>query len=251
MLIPIPSQNQSFSIHLYLKGNADVEIGLWVYQPHRPNTHYFRRKVKLTKGQKRHIEAPLPVTPNKLILEIFDKQSISDRAFNLVDFELKPMTSQKPWASPDRHRFMDFAIDFARKAGYLRPGFYPSRDDEFLIQYVPVITDEMGNELMTPARIHRRMPRVQLSQKLIRPLSIPVRAAILSHEGCHFFLNTRSEKQADLCGIKYYLDYGFPKVEAVYAATKVFGMHPEAIGHAHVQRTKDIIQFIDQYQKVA
>ena len=82
-------------------------------------------------------------------------------------------------------------------------------------------------------------------------MSIPVRIAILSHEGCHFFLNTRSEKEADLCGIRYYLDYGFPKIEAVYAATKVFAMRPDAIGKAHVNRTKDIMQFIDQYKSVA
>ncbi|MCB0374451.1 MAG: hypothetical protein KDD04_00875 [Sinomicrobium sp.] len=93
------------------------------------------------------------------------------------------------------------------------------------------------------------MPRVQLSKRLFKTFSIPVRVAILAHEGCHFFKNTRSEKQADLCGIKYYLDYGFPTIEAVYAATKVFKQHPHTIGKPHLIRTRDIMDFIDRYKQ--
>ncbi|MBL4574814.1 MAG: hypothetical protein JKY51_01775 [Opitutaceae bacterium] len=92
------------------------------------------------------------------------------------------------------------------------------------------------------------MPRVQISHKAFKRFSIPVRVAILSHEGCHFFRNTRSEKVADLCGIKYYLDYGFPTIEAVYAATKVFLQHPESVAEPHVARTKDILNLIDNYK---
>ena len=93
------------------------------------------------------------------------------------------------------------------------------------------------------------MPRVQISQRLFKTFTIPVRVAILSHEGCHWFLNSRSETTADLCGIRHYLDYGFPKIEAVYAATKIFSLHPELVGKFQVKRTKDIIQFIDHLQQ--
>ena len=117
-----------------------------------------------------------------------------------------------------------------------------------MFQYLPSITDAFGKELITPARTHRKMPRVQISQRMFKSYSIPIRVAILAHEGCHWFLNTRSQKTADLCGIKQYLDYGFPTIEAVYAVTKVFGQHPEVVGKSQIQRTKDVIAFIDKYR---
>ena len=40
-----------------------------------------------------------------------------------------------------------------------------------------------------------------------------------------------------------------PTIEAVYAATKVFRLHPETVGKSQVKRTKDIIDFIDQYKQ--
>lgn len=143
---------------------------------------------------------------------------------------------------------MNFAIDFAQKAGYVDPGFYSSKDFEFLIHYLPIITNDDGKELITPARIHRNMPRVQLSKRLFDQFSIPVRIAILAHEGCHYFNNTRSEKEADLCGIKYYLDAGFPSIEAMYAATEVFLKHPETVNQVHTTRARDIRSFIDSYK---
>ena len=92
------------------------------------------------------------------------------------------------------------------------------------------------------------MPRVQISQRLFKSYTIPIRVAILAHEGCHWFLNTRSQTTADLCGMKQYLDYGFPTIEAVYAVTKVFGMNPEIVGASQVERTKDVINFIEKYR---
>lgn len=254
MIIPIPAQHQKFSIDLSLHAQRAVTFGIWVFDPQRPNTHYFRRAVSFKGKGSRTLKIPLPISPKRLVLEIYDKKETlghrrQKEPFKITDFSIEIMPDKKIWASPDRHKFMDFAIDFAEKAGYLSAGFYPSKDNQFLIQYLPVITDDFGDEQVTPARIHREMPRVQLSQKLIRKMSIPVRVAILSHEGCHFFRDTRSEKEADLCGIQYYLDYGFPKIEAVYAATKVFAMRPADIGQVHVQRTKDIIAFIDQYKQ--
>ncbi len=251
MLLPIPSKFKPLRMTLKIKARKAVVLGIWVFHPGQKNTHYFRRKLTLEKGASREISIPLPITPKHLLLEIFDKASLSNKKFEVVDFSIKPMGEKKVWASPERHRFMEFAIQFAEKAGYVKPGFYPSKNDEFLIQYLPIIEDDFGNELITPARIHRQMPRVQLSQRVIRQMSIPVRVAILSHEGCHFFKNTRSEKEADLCGIQYYLDYGFPTIEAVYAATKVFGMNKNSIGPAHLQRTRDIMDFIHQYKKEA
>ncbi len=255
MVIPIPSHKSRFTIKLVIRAYHPLELGIIVFDPTRPNSHYFRRKVSFQASQFkegkafREISIPLPISSETLALELIDKHRSHDDGFQLDKLEIEKMPPAQIWETPERHRFMEFAIKFAQKAGYSKTGFYDSPDKEFLIQYLPTIADENGNELVTPARIHQKMPRVQISRKAFKRFSIPVRVAILSHEGCHFFRNTRSEKVADLCGIKYYLDYGFPTIEAVYAATKVFHQHPESVGEPHVARTQDIMNLIDNYKE--
>lgn len=251
MVIPIPSKRKRFQLSLGIKAKRAMMLGIMVYDPGVPYTDYFRRRVifraNSSKGLERDIQIKIPVSPNHLVMELYDKETLGSGGFKITRFELNELPVDDTWASPERHRFMDFAMRFAQKAGYAKPGFYESADHEFLIQYLPTIRDDFGNELVTPARIHRQMPRVQLSRKMFRRFTVPVRIAILSHEGCHFFMNTRSERNADFCGLQYYLDYGFPKIEAAYAATKVFNQHRESVGKPHVDRTRDIIEFIDQY----
>jgi hypothetical protein len=254
MVIPIPSNKSRFTIKLVIRAFRPFSLGIIAFDSTRPNTHYFRRKVTFQAAQFKHgkafreISIPMPVSPKSLALELIDKYSQYDDAFQIDHLKVEKMPPAQIWETPERHRFMEFAIGFAQRAGYASTGFYNSPDKEFLIQFLPAITDQEGNELVTPARIHRQMPRVQISRKAFKRFSIPVRVAILSHEGCHFFRNTRSEKAADLCGIKYYLDYGFPKIEAVYAATKVFLQHPESVAEPHVTRTQDIMNMIDNYE---
>ncbi len=254
MKIPVPSQRQRFTITLEVTALRPTTLGMVVYDPYRPYSDYFRRKITFRpRGFKdgprpsREVRIPMPVSSEQLVLEVYNKKDDENEGFEVTGFSVQAMPPAELWASPERHRFMAFAIGFAQKAGYAKPGFYTAPDHEFLIQYLPVITDDAGQELVTPARIHRQMPRVQLSQRQFRQFSIPVRVAILSHEGCHYFMDTRSEREADLCGLQYYLDYGFPKIEAVYAATQVFQQHPASVGQPHLDRTSDIMAFIDRY----
>jgi hypothetical protein len=249
MIIPLNTKKQRVTVTLDISADYPLTLGIVAHDPSKPHTHYMRRKVPLTREENRNIELLLPVTPSKVILDIYNKSTGGDDGFTVEKFSVDHLTSKDIWATPARHRFMDFSIEFAKKAGYVAPGFYSSKDYEFLIQYLPRITDEFGKELVTPARIHRFMPRVQLSQRLFKQFSIPVRVAILSHEGCHYFNNTRSEKEADLCGIKYYLDYGFPRIEAIYAATQVFLTHPETVNEVHMKRASDIEQFVANYNQ--
>ncbi|MFY0689154.1 MAG: hypothetical protein JXQ90_18435 [Cyclobacteriaceae bacterium] len=259
MVIPIPSKNKRFVITIGIKGLAPALVGIVLYDPTVRNADYLRRKVtfsaqslKSERSSYREIQIPVPVSPKRLVLEVYNKETGDEYGFEITKFDMGKLPTLDIWSSPERHRFMDFAIRFAQRAGHARPGFYQSPDHEFLIQYLPTIRDSMGIELVTPARIHKQMPRVQISQKMFKQFSIPVRVAILSHEGCHYFMNTRSEKNADLCGIQYYLDYGFPTIEAVYAATKVFkrGAETSSVSKVHLKRTADIINFIDDYKKL-
>jgi len=245
MRIPIPSQYRRFQIHLSLAGLSPLTIGLQVYDPTKLHAVYLRRKAYIPE-EGRELILPFPVSPRRLELQLYVKSGNRD-AIILKDLKVSPLSAPQLWASKAQYRFLEFAIGFAQKAGYSPTGFYDSPEQEFLFHYLPSITDPSGQELITPARTHRQMPRVQISKRMFQGMTIPVRMAILLHEGCHWFLNTRSQKTADLCGLKQYLDYGFPKIEAVYAMTTIFGKYPDLIGSSQLQRTRDVIQFIENY----
>ena len=249
MIATIPSNNERFKIKLTVLAKMPFQLGIRVYDPRYANSYYFRRKAAFAKANtKREFVISLPVSPEVLEMEVYDKNAVEDDAFEIVNVKIEKMPAIELWATDEQHRFLEFAIQFAQKAGYVPPGFYESPDHEFLFQYLSAITDPFGTELITPARTHRKMPRVQISQRLFKAYTIPIRVAILAHEGCHWFLNTRSQTTADLCGMKQYLDYGFPTIEAVYAVTKVFGKNPEMVGASQIKRTKDVINFIENYR---
>lgn len=250
MITTIASNHKRFSILLTIRSKRPFELGIRLYNPLYPNSYYFRRKARFkSAGIQRELTIAMPVSPKSLEMEIYDKNDKDDDAFEIENVQVEKMPEVQMWATDSQHKFFDFAVKFAEKAGYVSPGFYESKGGEFLFQYLPTITDTFGNELFTPARIHRKMPRVQISRALFKGYTIPIRVAILAHEGCHYFLNTRSQTTADLCGVKQYLDYGFPKIEAVYAVTKVFGKNPEMVGKSQISRTGDVIRFIENYKE--
>ena len=250
MITRIPSQGRRFRIRLGIHAKRAFVLGIGLYDPYKKHSVYFRRKARFLKGDThREFIISMAVSPENLEMELRDKDHPEDEsAFEVTSFEIEKMPPIGLWATASQYRFLEFAIAFSKSAGHLPVGFYKSEKDEFLFEYLQSITDPMGRELITPARVHRKMPRVQISQKLFKGYTIPIRVAILLHEGCHWFLNTRSQRRADICGIKQYLDYGFPTIEAVYAVTRVFSDFPNMAGDSQLERTKDIIRFINTYK---
>jgi hypothetical protein len=254
VVIPVPSNKKRFQIRIGIRALTPFHLGIKAYDATRYNTHYFRRKVTFldedfSKGETyREIIIPMPVSPKTLSVELIDKFNKDDGAFRIEKFKVEDMPESKVWADQDMHDFIKFAEDFCQKAGYIKTGFYHSPNYEFLIHYLPEITGAMGQVMVTPARTHQVTGRHQIAQELFKRFSIPVRLFIMLHERQHFTLPTRKEKPADMTALKLYLDLGYPTIEAVYAATKVFRMHPETIGPEQVIRTKDIIDFIDRYR---
>jgi hypothetical protein len=188
-----------------------------------------------------------PLSPDTLAVELFDKINGYDDAFTIEKFKVEKLEPTEVWAEPEIHRFIEFAQDFAQKAGYVPAGVYDDLEGEFLIQYLPEITDQDGEPLVTPARTNRVSGRIQVSQSEFKGYTIPVRLVVLFHERYHFQIPTRLEKPADLHGIRLYLDLGFPRTEAVYATTKIFLSHPETVGVVHRNRVRDVIRFINDY----
>ncbi len=253
MLVPIPCKENPFKLKVTVRALMPVDVVLMGEDAYLQDSVYFSRKVsfdakKLRAGNDtRKITLSLPLSPKLLLVQVYNAKSSDDRAFEVENIEVEKFPPPQLWADPVTHRYIEFAKDFAKNMGTYEPGFYRSKSGEFLIELVPVIRDENGKELITPARVNRETGRKQISQKAFLRLSIPIRVFILMHEHAHFHLPTRSEKVADLSGLKYYLDMQFPKIEAVYAATKVFDLHPENVTWRHEQRVMDIEDFIDAY----
>ena len=252
MIIPIPSKNRRFRILVGIKVYRPMELIIKASDMKHSYSCYFRRKVvfnHLKSGKEfREIIIPMPISPEMLSVEISERYSGKDDHFEVVKFEVEPMPTSEVWAQPEIHDFIEFAQTFAQKAGYVKPGFYDSEDQKFLIQYLSVIKDQYNNRLVTPARTNRMTGRIQVSKEMFKKFTIPIRFFILLHERQHFQIPTRQEKPADLAALQLYLDLGFPKIEAIYATTKVFRLHSDSLGYQHIQRARDIDQFIRNHQ---
>ena len=255
MLVPISTQNQPVVLTVGIQANRPVVIRLSGHDGQRKHSWYFRRKVPFTQAAikagktYKEITLSMPLTPTTLLVEIKGSRAWEDEGFVIQKLEAKKMKPAEIWAQPSMHRFIDFAQQFAKRCGSYRPGYYDAQGHEFLIQLLPVIKDQLGRELVTPARTHRGTGRIQVAGQAFKRFTIPVRMFVLLHERQHFQIPTRDEKTADLTALQLYLDLGYPKIEAVYAATKVFASRPETVGKEHVKRAKDIISFIDHYRR--
>lgn len=254
MIVPIPSDNKRFRVKVGVRADSPFSLGIRCYDPTKHNTDFIRRRVPFNEelfDRKRSVykefTLPFPLSPQKLLLEFYDKAYGDDDGFVIEKFELEKMEAARVWAEPEVHSFIDFAESFALKAGYLPTDIYDSPDKDFMIQYLPAITDEYGDVLVTPARTNHYTGRIQIAQAEFVKYTIPVRMMVLFHERYHFQLPTRHEKPADFHALRLYLDLGFPKTEAVYATTKIFLNHPESTGPKHLQRVKDNVHFINAY----
>ena len=141
MITTIPSNKERFRVKLTVKAKMPFLLGIRVYDPRYANSYYFRRKAAFAKaGTKREFVISLPVSPEVLEMEVFDKNTDEDYAFEIQNVKIEKMPPIEMWATDEQHRFLEFAIQFSQKAGYVPTGFYESPDHEFLFQYLSKIT---------------------------------------------------------------------------------------------------------------
>jgi len=253
MRIPIPSKGKRFRLTIGFKVYQTCSLIIVGRDAENLYTTYTSREVVIdSKYFKngigyREINIPFPLAPHFMMLNIWDKHNIGKDSFKVELFEVTAMEPRAIWEHQDIHDFIPFANWFAQKAGVLPVGIYDSPDLKYMIDYMKVIKDEHGLPMVTPARTSRANGRIEASRHYLMPLSVPIRWFILMHERKHFQLPTREEKIADLTALRVFLDYGFPKVEAIYACTLAMQANSGAAKQAKVIRLKDIHRYIDQY----
>ena len=191
--------------------------------PKHPNTVYFARTARV-KGKAHYFEIPMPISPKKLILEIKQDSRSYGSYMNVNDLTVHDLPTSTTVFPEKTMEYYNFLKKFAKEAGYIDPGFYVSKDENYLI-WAKEHLDGDG----TPARVNRRTGVVKMNLSKLRSFTVYMRIFIGLHEFFHYALQTTDEIMPDLGALKVYLAMNYPKSEANYAMTKVFDNSPAAL----------------------
>lgn len=209
------------------------------YDATKENTVYFARTLNV-KQKNQQVQIPMPVSPEKLTLVIEQQDGAYGSHINVYDFQVTDMPERTTAFPPKTMEFYNFLKTFAKKAGYIKPGFYVSKDENYMIWAKPHL-DNDG----TPARVNRRTGVVKFNISKMKDYTVFMRIFIGLHEFFHYALQTTDEIKADMGALKVYLGMGYPKTEANYSMTKIFDNSPSAI-----ERVKVLHNFIKQQESL-
>jgi hypothetical protein len=196
--------------------------------PNHKNTVYFARTARI-KRRGEMVEIPMPITPKKLILEVNPENRSFGSYINIFDMVVLDLPTTTAVFPPKTMEFYNFLKKFAKEAGYIEPGFYVSKDENYLI-WAKENLDGDG----TPARVNRRTGVVKMNLSKLREYTVYMRIFIGLHEFFHYALQTTDEVSADMGAARVYLGMGYPRSEANYSMTKIFDNSPAALKRVEI-----------------
>ncbi len=198
----------------------------------------------------------MPVSSKKVYVVVYNErignvEANEDTSFEVVQIKKLPLEKKMDvidFSDRGLKTFVKFCTRFCYNAGEMSSGTYKSSDGKYTIEYLPTITYPNGRESSTPARIGVDSGIIQVSQAKFRPMTVPMRMAILLHEYCHFYVNEsmHDETEADLNGLLIYLGLGYPRIEAYEAFLKTFINVPSS---QNKERYDKINKFINDFEK--
>lgn len=252
MRLSFEANKQPLILQLNLQSQQQ-EIMVAVSDPIKPYTDYFKSS-GIINGRGIPFFVRLPLTPNTAIVDVYNVQYGNkpygvDKSFNLLSYELKPLTvdlSCFDSANQMVKSFLGFFIPFCERAGYLATSdtdVYTSEDGLFKLRYLDVIRDDDGSPLMSSARVDAETGIMDFSKYYFKDYTIAERILIGTHEFSHYFVNknARDEFEADRNGLMMYLGMGFSRREALLGWLKVFG---RAKSGQNARRYKEIEDFV-------
>lgn len=204
----------------------------------------------------------LPLCRKYVDIILYNDADGSDNGFTYVGCTKEPLEKRLDLVDIDNtfnlQEFIVFLQKFCYNAGILKTNnpnssksYYCSKagfgeKPNFYIKYLPVIIDEYGEELTTPARISES-GIIEVSQKYFIGYTVPGRVATLLHEYSHIFANENpdDESEADINGLIIYLGLGYPRVEAGEVWCQIFEGYdtPE-----NTQRLNIMFDFIENFE---
>jgi hypothetical protein len=194
----------------------------------------------------------MPVSGKCLYLLVYNERIGNlDTTFEVTEIKKVPLEKKMDvvdFSEKGLRSFVKFCTRFCFNAGQLTSGVYKSSDGKYTIEYLPTIVYPNGRESSTPARIGVESGIIQVSQAKFRPMTIPMRMAILLHEYSHFYVNDKmhDESEADLNGLLIYLGLGYPRIEAHQSFLNTFVNVPSQQNKTRYDRIK---KFIDDFEK--
>jgi hypothetical protein len=239
MLFKLPINHVPFTLLVNVVNNTPnpIEICVEAFDPRKPNTYYYKRKVKVE--DEFPFDLKFPISPKVLGIKIYNRangnaKDGSDKSFKVTKFEPAPLKTSPLWMSKKDQSFINFAKQFAEnaailKSGVRKPAIYRSNDSNFEIDYFDQILDrKTGKPVNTPARIGHKTGIIEVSKKDFITYTVPMRMIILLHEYAHKYKNgeidrpIEDETAADVNALAMYLSMGFSEVEAQRAFLTVF-----------------------------
>lgn len=254
MVYQVPSNHEEFTLLVKVVTKKPEKLRLIVKDCNMIDT-VFTDRYKTVSGEASFF-VRMPVTGKSLFVVIYNERVGNldvneDSTFEVIAIDKLPLEKKMDvvdFNDSNLRSFVKFCTRFCFNAGQLTSGTYKSSDGKFTIEYLPTIVYPNGRESSTPARIGVESGIIQVSQAKFRPMTIPMRMAILLHEYSHFYVNEtmHDETEADLNGLLIYLGLGYPRIEAYQSFLTTFINVPS---EQNKQRYDAINKFIQDFEK--
>ena len=253
MIFEIPARYDEFTLKVTVSTSTPQKMRIVVRDKDLDNT-VFTDRYKTINGDSSFF-VRLPVTGKTMLLYVYNEENGNLGKGQDPTFTIKTVAKEELEKKLDVvdlsniyvKGFVAFSTKFCFNAGWMKSGTYVSDDRRFVIEYLPILTDEGGQEVTTPARINILDGIIQVSQRQFIPMTVPNRMAILLHEFSHYYLNDNmdDEIEADLNGLLIYLGLGYPRIEAFEVFTKTFMNAPTEDNMVRFDKIKN---FIDNFE---
>lgn len=225
---------------------------VWAEELGKQNSKYADREINVDGS--RTIYFNLPVTPEKLFVCIKNVQNLNDTDFTVTEI-ITPCHSYDIYLDDEAEEFYNFAVNFAQTCGYVNPNpkgtYFKPKGSKFCIKYFPMIRDNSGRIIGTPARIGHNTGIIEIAKGKFDRYTIPMRLAILLHEFSHKYRNPKiglsisNEVGADINALYIYLGKGWSKVDAICVFAKVF---LKAQSNENIKRIRKLQDYIDKFE---
>lgn len=252
MIFSVPTRHEELTLLVKVRTHGAQKIRIRVIDAQQPYTS-FTDRFRTVDGESIFF-VRMPVSPKEALVYVYNEESGNtevggDPTLEVISITKEPLEKKLDvidFSNSQVRSFVNFATRFSFNAGTLPSGTYTSDDRNFVIKYLPTITDN-GQEQTTPARIDIDSGVIEVSKKQFKDFTVPNRMAILLHEFSHVYLNDNidDEVEADLNGLLIYLGLGYPRIEAFEVFAKTFLAAPT---QQNKMRYDKIVNFIDNFE---
>ena len=254
MVKQIQLDDKPTKLKIVVETFSKEKIWIKVRDANRKNT-YYTQTYSFVDG-KQSFFVYMPQAPEDALVMVYNAENgllRKDESFKVIEIKPLPLKLPPVKASKKTKSFIKFAQEFSDECGYLSASAqgdtYKSNNGKFRIDYFDIIrSHQTGKIVRTPARISQVSGKIEVSAEQFRKYTIPMRMAILLHEYAHYYLNKNpsNESEADINGLKLYLQIGYPKIDIYNVFLNVFKRSPSL---QNKDRFKKLDKMVKNYKR--